>query len=100
LFEFALGGNPQVSDHQDLGLVYGPQPDGTFRVRYRRPRWIEGVTYTLEGSSDLEDWFPIGGGVVTDEGDGWESIIFDDVGSVPGLDAGTGFIRLSVKEAE
>jgi uncharacterized repeat protein (TIGR03806 family) len=95
--ELAFGGNPAVSDGRDRGLAVERQADGAVRAHFKRPRWVKGVRYELKGSVDLETWFSISGGVIVDEGEGWESVVFDDLESIPGLQIDRGFFGLEVE---
>ncbi len=56
LFEYALGGNPNVADAELLPVA---DITGThFTLTYQRLR--ADVTYTVETSTDLENWSAVG----------------------------------------
>jgi hypothetical protein len=58
LLEFALGLDPRIPDAQGLpsGAIVDAGPDDYLAITYTRRPPTDGVTYTLESSSDLDAW--------------------------------------------
>lgn len=97
LLEFFLGGNPTVRDHFPLSVVSVAQGRKTYlEMTFRIPRDVQGVTWTVEGSSDTVVWLAITEIVVTDRGDGTNQVVARD--NIATEDAGgKRFLRLNVR---
>lgn len=101
VFEFAAGTDPRTpSDFPDVEARLNP----TFEMIVRRPTGITGVEWILEASPDLGRWNYNGDGsgesytedpVVTDAGDGTETIVFRALDVAP--QGGVHYFRLRVR---
>lgn len=104
LLEFAFGGDPNSNDRSILPtqqLVVAGQ-DTYLELSVTRPINIQGITYTAQTTSDLNNWPSDAQGIdnaaptPVDNGDGTETLTYRR--SQPLTDTGLAFIRMTVSE--
>ena len=81
LLEYALGESPGTPLHGSVGFRI-ERSAHTVEAVYERPFALEDVRYFLEGSTDMETWFTVGGdelASVSRAGDGMESVRFQEI---------------------
>jgi hypothetical protein len=112
LLEFAFSRDPQSGVPENTAGLQGfslqQDPGGGFLTEVIRPIGLTGVGYTLEYTSapgpatawtsndDITGIVP----VVTSLGNGFESVHWENLESIPELSGGKGFVRIRVEELD
>jgi hypothetical protein len=99
LVEFAFGLNPLVADPAQAPLRAGldPADPGKRVLEFVRPKGLQGISYLIQVSDDLQGWGALTGTPqITDLGNGNEQVVVEDTAPLgPGSSR---FILLSVAQ--
>lgn len=98
LMEYALGTSPISGISSSQFSLRRTGPDDNVLATFRRPSSVSDIEYQMETSTDRQHWHAIdvdGNSSITDNADGTETVIINDVHQLTGADA-IGFARLTV----
>lgn len=101
-FAFALNPASALDDNNRRPLELLAAAGDSLHAQVRMVSGIEGITYTLEAIADLTQspagWFPVEMvPTLANLEDGAQLATYTGLESVPGLDAGRGFIRIRIE---
>lgn len=97
LLEYALGGSAG-SGINNGGILRIDTHDGHIGASIVRPQGISDLNWLLETSADLKTWsFLSATPAVIDNGDGTETLRWENLDSVPGQHLSHGLVRLKVQ---
>jgi YVTN family beta-propeller protein len=96
LLEYALGGSAVSGISKGEGLRIETS-SGRISATITRPQGISDLNWLLESSADLKTWNLLATThVITDKGDGTETLRWDNLETLPGLNLSRGILRLKV----
>ncbi len=86
-------------NHPGAGLQIVTRSNNSVDATLLRPSGQSGVTFTLESSSDLINWSPLGvTPAVADQGSGWELVTWSNLHALTGQSLAHGIVRLRVTQ--